>query len=312
MDKKIVVLGGGSGLSVLLSGLKRFPLDITAIVTVSDNGRSTGKLRKEFNIPAVGDIRKVLVALSSTEEAVENLFDYRFKTTSDLDGHTVGNILLTAMYDITGNLSSSVKSLSNILNLRGKVLPLTDDNISLKAQMSDGSIIEGECEITESPLKIKKLFYNKKPYISKEVIDAIKSSDAIILSMGSIYTSIIPNLLSKDIIKAIDESDSKIMYVCNMMTQPGETDGFKVSDHINLLNSYLGKRKVDVVLTNKQRINIKTQKIYETKEQKDLVEVDIENIKCKVINKPLLKIENHIIRHDNMKLALEIITYLSK
>ena len=312
MDKKIVVLGGGSGLSVLLSGLKRFPLDITAIVTVSDNGRSTGKLRKEFNIPAVGDIRKVLVALSSTEEAVENLFDYRFKTTSDLDGHTVGNILLTAMYDITGNLSSSVKSLSNILNLRGKVLPLTDDNISLKAQMSDGSIIEGECEITESPLKIKKLFYNKKPHISKEVIDAIKSSDAIILSMGSIYTSIIPNLLSKDIIKAIDESDSKIMYVCNMMTQPGETDGFKVSDHINLLNSYLGKRKVDVVLTNKQRINIKTQKIYETKEQKDLVEVDIENIKCKVINKPLLKIENHIIRHDNMKLALEIITYLSK
>jgi uncharacterized cofD-like protein len=148
MNNKIVVFGGGTGQSVLLSGLKKFPFDITAIVSVSDDGKSTGKLRREFNVPAVGDIRRVLVSLSETEEVIEELVNYRFKTTSDLDGHTVGNILLTALTDISGNLSSGIKQIGKVLNLKGKVLPLTDDNVTLMAEMEDGNIVEGESGIT--------------------------------------------------------------------------------------------------------------------------------------------------------------------
>src|SRR5574344_2124211 len=312
MNKKIVVLGGGTGQSVLLSGLKKFPFDITAVVTVSDDGSSSGKLRKEFNVPAVGDIRGVLISLSETEEVISELVNYRFKTSSDLDGHTVGNILLTALTDISGNLSSGIKQVGKILNLKGKVLPLTDDNAVLMAKMEDGTVVEGESNITAYNSKIKKIYYKEEPTISKEVIEAIKNSDAIILSMGSVYTSIIPNLLSSKIIKAIDSCDAKIIYICNVMTQPGETDNFKVSDHINLLNSYLGKRKIDTVITNSEKVSKSVQKLYETLEQKDLVIVDKENITIQNINKPLIKIENNFIRHDSVKLGLEIMNLLTK
>ena len=221
MNKKVVVLGGGTGMSVLLQGLKKFPLDITAIVSVSDDGSSTGKLREEFNTPAVGDIRRVLISLSETEPLVEKLFNYRFKTCSDLDGHTVGNLILTAAKEITGNLSDGIEALSKVFNLKGKVVPLTEDNVVLMAKMEDGSIVEGEHHITESPKKIKEVFYKEEPIVTPESIEAIKNSDAIIISMGSVYTSIIPNLITKEIINAIDNSSAKIMYVCNMVTQPG-------------------------------------------------------------------------------------------
>lgn len=310
--KKVVVLGGGTGQSVLLRGLKQFPFDITAVVTVSDDGRSSGKLRREFNVPAVGDIRQVLVSLSQTEEIVEKLINYRFNTTSDLDGHTVGNILLTALTDISGNLSSGIKQISNILSLKGKVLPLTDDSVTLCATMEDGSIIEGESEITKSYKKISKVYYKEKPSVNSEVIDEILNSEAIVLSMGSVFTSIIPNLLCKEVIDAIDRSDAKIIYVCNLMTQPGETDGFTASDHVDLLNSYLGEKKIDVVITNNEKISKNVQKIYETKEQKDLVVIDRNNISCTHVSKPLVKIESDVIRHDNVKLGLEIMNILTK
>lgn len=312
MNKKIVVLGGGTGQSVLLKGLKKFPFDITAVVSVCDDGKSTGILRREFNVPAMGDLRRVLIALSETEDIVEELVNYRFSTTSDLDGHTVGNILLTALSNISGNMSSGIKQISKILNMKGKVLPLTDDNVILMGEMEDGSVIEGEHNITLSSKKIKRVFYKKEPKANKEVIEAIKEADAIILSMGSVYTSIIPNLLCKKVVDAIDDSDAKIMYVCNIMTQPGETDGFKVSDHINLLNSYLGKRKINTVITNSSKINKRIQKKYETLEQKDLVEVDDKNIKCENVKRNLAIIEDEIIRHDNFKLGLEIMNILTK
>ena len=312
MNKNVVVLGGGTGQSVLLSGLKKFPVNITAVVSVADDGRNTGKLREQFNIPAMGDVRRVLIALSETEDFVAELFSYRFKGDCDLGGNNVGNLLLTAMSDICGNLSSGVKEISKILNLKGEVLPLTDDNVVLMGEMNDGSIIEGEHNITLSPKKIKRVFYKEEPTINEEVIKKIKNSDAIILSMGSVYTSIIPNLLCKEVIDAIDSSNAKIIYVCNVMTQPGETDDFKVSDHIKLLNSYLGKRKIDTVITNSEEISAETQKIYETTEQKDLVIIDDENIEIENISKPLIKVENNVIRHDNLKLALEIINILSK
>lgn len=312
MNKNVVVLGGGTGQSILLSGLKKFPVNITAVVSVADDGRNTGKLREQFNIPAMGDVRRVLIALSETEDFVAELFSYRFKGDCDLGGNNIGNLLLTAMSDICGNLSSGVKEISKILNLKGEVLPLTDDNVVLMGEMNDGSIIEGEHNITLSPKKIKRIFYKESPIVNDEVIDKIENSDAIILSMGSVYTSIIPNLLCKEVIDAIDASNAKIIYVCNVMTQPGETDDFKVSDHIKLLNNYLGKRKIDTVITNNEEISVETQRIYETTEQKDLVIIDDENIEIENVSKPLIKVENNVIRHDNLKLGLEIINILSK
>ena len=312
MDKNIVILGGGTGQSVLLRGLKRFPFNITAVVSVSDDGKSSGKIRQELNVPAVGDIRSVLISLSETEDVVEKMINYRFKSNGDLDGHSLGNLLLAGLTDIYGNLSNAVLQISKILNLKGEVLPLTDDNVVLMGKMSDGSVIEGEHNITLSDKKIEKIYYKVNPKVNKSVIKRIKDADAIILSMGSVYTSIIPHLLCKEIIKAIDSSNAKIMYVCNVMTQPGETDGFTASDHINLLNSYLGKRKIDTVITNSKKVSKKTQKIYETLEQKDLVKIDSKNINIEHINKPLIKVENDVIRHDNIKLALEIMNILVK
>lgn len=313
MNKKVVVLGGGTGMSVLLQGLKKFPLDITAIVSVSDDGSSTGKLREEFNTPAVGDIRRVLISLSETEPLVEKLFNYRFKTCSDLDGHTVGNLILTAAKEITGNLSDGIEALSKVFNLKGKVVPLTEDNVVLMAKMEDGSIVEGEHHITESPKKIKEVFYKEEPIVNPESIEAIKNSDAIILSMGSVYTSIIPNLITKEIINAIDNSSAKIMYVCNMVTQPGETEGFKVSDHINLLNAYLGKRKIEYVLANDKKIDENILKRYQTTEQKDQVILDRENLNSvKLIEDNYFTLIDNIVRHDALKLAFNIFTEVFK
>ena len=313
MRKKVVVLGGGTGLSCLLSGLKEYPIDITAIVSVCDDGSSTGILREEFNIPAVGDVRKVLVALSETEPLVRELFNYRFKTTSDLNGHAVGNLLLTACTEIRGNLSDGIDALSKVLNLKGKVVPLTEDNVTLVADMEDGSVVEGQHFITLSNKKIKKIYYKEESTPTKEAIDAIVNADLIILSMGSLFTSIIPNLICKDIVKAIDSSKAKMMYVCNMMTQPGETDNFSVTDHVDMLNSYLGKKKIEVVIANNGVIDSTLASKYETLEQKDAVRFNEEDFKkydMKVISDDLVTINNNMIRHNNLKLGFLIFFYL--
>ncbi len=313
MNNKVVVLGGGTGLSVLLSGLKKFPLDITAIVSVSDNGSSTGKLREEFNTPAVGDIRRVLISLSETEPLVEKLFNYRFHTTSDLNGHTVGNLILTATKEITGNLSDGIEALSKVFNLKGRVVPLTEDNVTLMAKMTDGSIVKGETEITASDKKIKKVFYEETPIITPLAIKEIREANIIVLSMGSIYTSIIPNLINKEIIDAIDNSNAKVMYVCNMMTQPGETDGFSVSDHVKLLNSYLGNKKIDKVLVNNKLIDKMILDKYQNEEQKDLVKIDYDNLKdVTLIEDDYFIVEDSRIRHDALKLAFSIFSEIFK
>ena len=311
MNKKVVVLGGGTGLSTLLKGLKEFPIDISAVVSVSDDGRSTGKLKKEFGVNGVGDLRQVLVSLSKTSPLLEELFNYRFKTYSDLNEHTIGNLLLTALYDIKGNMRGAVDSFAEILNLEGKVLPLTLDNVTLMGKMSDGNIIEGESEITHYPGKVKDVFYKKTPRVNKEVIKEIKEADLIVLSMGSIYTSIVPNLICKEVVNAIDNSKAKVMYICNMMTQPGETDNFKASNHVKLLNKYLGNKKIDVVIANNKRIKREILKKYESLEQKDEVKVDIKNLKdTKLLLDNLIIIKDNMIRHDELKLALNIFMYL--
>lgn len=308
--KKVTIFGGGTGMSTLLKGLKEFPLDITSIVSVCDDGKSTGKLRKEFNIPAMGDIRRVMISLSETEPLMEKLLNYRFSSNSELNEHTVGNLLLTAGTQITGNLSDGIKSISKVLNLKGKVIPFSEDNIVLSAIMEDGSIVNGEHYITESPLKIKKVYYEKEPEICDEVFDSIDESDLIILSMGSLYTSIIPNLLSKKIIEKLDKTSAKIMYVCNMVTQPGETDDFKVSDHLKVLNSYLGTHKIDIVVANTGSIDKEIAEKYSTLEQKDPVLFDEENIDCDTILNNYVTINDGVIRHNVEKLSLDIYSYL--
>jgi uncharacterized cofD-like protein len=313
MKKRVVVLGGGTGMSTLLRGLKQFPLELTAVVSVSDDGKSTGRLREEFNIPAVGDIRQVLVALSEVEPLVEGLLNYRFDTKSDLGGHAVGNLILTAMKNISGTMSDGIEALGKILNLKGKVLPLTEDNVTLMGIMEDNSIVTGEHNITESPLKVKDVYYKRDPIVNIEVINEIQKADLIILSMGSIYTSIIPNLLVKEVIEAIDNSNAKIMYVCNLMTQPGETDDYKASDHVEVLNQHLGKRKIDIIIINTGEISKELITKYKREEEKEPVKADIVKLnkqKVRIIEDDFVLLDSNVIRHNAMKVSFHIFSSL--
>ena len=306
MNKKVIVFGGGTGLSCLLKGLKQFPVDITAVVSVCDDGGSTGILRDEFDILAVGDIRKVLVALSQTESSVEELLNHRFNTNGTLNKHTVGNILLTAATEMTGSMQQGIELLGKVLNLCGNVMPVTESNITLSAEMIDGSIVDGEHFITASSKKIKRVFYKETPEINDNLLEEIQSADLIVFSMGSLYTSILPCLLSKEIINKLDKSSAPIVYACNLFTQPGETDKFKVSDHLKIINSYLGKRKIHVVIANNCKIDERLAYKYLSTEQKDPVLIDYDETKKnvkKIIEDNLITIENGVFRHDTLKLG---------
>lgn len=311
--KKVVVLGGGTGLSVLLKGLKEFPVDITAIVTVSDDGRSTGRLRSEFNTPAVGDLRNVLASLSKEEPLVEELLQYRFQTSSDLNNHALGNLLLTALYNITGNLTKSMESLGRILNIKGRILPLTEDKATLIAHTKDNETIIGESNITKAGKVITKLEYQKEIKVTKEVKKAIKEADLIIFGIGSLYTSILPNIINSEIRQCLISSKGKKMYICNAMTEHGETDNFKVSDCIKTINNYIKDNFIEVVIANSKKIDNKIKKIYKEKEYSTPIEIDSENIKklnVELISDELIVIKNNQVRHNSLKTAFLIFSYL--
>lgn len=210
-------------------------------------------------------------------------------------------------------MSDGIEALGKVLNLKGKVLPLTEDNVILMADMEDGTKVEGEHFITESNKKIKKVYYKENAKANEKVIKAIREADLIVLSMGSLYTSIIPNLIIDDIVKEINKSKAKIVYTCNLMTQPGETDGFKVSDHIKVLNNYLDERNVDIVIANKAIIEESIAFKYSNLEQKDPVILDIKEVKklgAKVVCDDLAIIENDVIRHDTLKLGYNIFSII--
>ena len=315
MRKKVVVFGGGTGISCLLRGLKNFPVDITAIITVSDNGSSTGKLREEFLMPAMGDIRNVIVNLSDADDKIKELLQYRFDTYTDLNGHPIGNLILVGMYNMTGSLKESIKVLSDFLNVRHKVLPLSEDYLTLMGETENGEIIRGETEIGHDPRTLTRLFYDEEPTIDKEVIDEIVSADLIIFSIGSLFTSIIPNLLSKDIISAIDKSKAKILYTCNAVGQMCETEDYTACDHVTAINKYLGKRKIDAVIVANSQIPDDIVKKYISAESKKLVKYDeksLKEINCELIVGDLLTIDNNYIRHDDLKLATCIFNYLMR
>lgn len=311
--KKIVIFGGGKGLSQILKGLKLFPLDITAVVSVSDNGMSTGKLREEMNIPAVGDISKVLLSMSSTDNDILNLLNYRFDKSTSMAQHSIKNLILAALIDIKGNLSDAVYTFSKLFNISGNVLPITEDNVDLIGKTDSGEFIVGEAEITKNSGKITEIYYDKKFKINKEVIKAINNADLIIFSPGSLYTSVLPHIINKEMAKILKQAKKPIMYISNLVTQPGETDNFNVSDHIKVINKYLWKNAVNVVIANNANIQKDIAEKYKTEEQKDPVKIDYSNLqklKTKIIEDKIFLIDDNVIRHDSLKTAYLIFSYL--
>lgn len=314
--KKVVILGGGTGSSRILMSLKDLPIDITAVITVSDDGRSTGKLRQEFSIPGVGDIRKVISNLSTLPEDIKDIMEMRFSVDNTPENkHAIGNIILTALFKETDSFTESIDKLSKLLQVKHTVLPLSEDNLTLIGETVEGEIIEGEDNITNSKRLYKRIGYKEKPHVLPEVINKIMEADLVIISLGSLYTSILPHLTCEEIKKAINDTSAKVMYVCNAMTQPGETDGFGVSDHVKTIEKYIGENTIDVVIASNTVIDEEMLRKYETKEQKDQVRIDYENLKdvtYEVIESDLLTTAEGKITHNSLKLSSVIFSYLMR
>ena len=306
---KIVVVGGGTGLSTMLRGLKKYTNNITAIVTVGDDGGGSGKIRGDFGMLPPGDIRNCILALADTEPIMEKLLQYRFKEGS-LEGQSFGNLFLAAMAGISDNFEEAVQRMSSVLAVTGKVLPVTLDDMKLVAILENGDKIDGESRIPDEAIarksKIKELMINPKnakPLV--EALKAIEEADAIIMGPGSLYTSIIPNLLVTDIADTICKSDAIKIYISNIMTQPGETDNFSASDHLKTLINYGGKKCVQYVIANNGVIPEDIESRY-LKEGSKLVELDREKIKTlgvEIVEDNLVKITKGYVKHDSEYLA---------
>ena len=310
---KVVTIGGGTGLSVLLRGLKKYPLEITAIVTVADDGGSSGKIRSDMNIPSPGDIRNVIAALSDVEPYLEKMFQYRFDS-GEVKGHPVGNLMIAAMTDIHGDFSTAVKVMSRILNVRGTVLPTTNDIATLNAVLSDGEIIRGESSITKAGGVIDHVYITPsrvKP--NEDVLKAIEEADYIIMGPGSLYTSIIPNLVISNVSEKIRESKAKKIYVCNVMTQHGETDNYSVCDHIVAINKHVEENIFDLVIANSREFDDSILSKYH-KEKQEPVKIDHERIEAlgiKLIkNNDVGIVDNNTIRHNADKVSELIYDYI--
>lgn len=313
---KIVVVGGGTGLSMLLRGIKRITNNVTAIVTVGDDGGSSGRLREEMGVLPPGDIRNCIAALADDDDLVTELFQYRFRKGEGLEGHSFGNLFLTALCSITGDMVRAVKESSKVLSIRGRVLPSTLDDMRLVAEMEDGRVIHGESNIPEANGKVKRLFTepeNCKPL--EDVISAIKEADLIILGPGSLYTSVIPNLLIKEISAEIAKSNAKKIYVCNIMTQPGETDNYTVSDHITAIVNHAGYSNImDAVLINDNLPENMAEK-YKLAGSFP-VKLDTDNVKklnVRIVSKRLIEDSKEgLVRHSSNRVARSIYHWYRK
>lgn len=307
MNKKnIVVIGGGTGLSVLLRGLKTFPVNITAIVTVADDGGSSGRLRKDFDIPPPGDVRNVLAALAEVEPLVERLLQHRFENGNGLSGHSLGNLLLAGMTSITGDFARGISEVSKVLNVRGKVLPAANQSVVLHAEMADGTIVSGESKIPLANKKIKRVFVTPDEIAPlPESLQAIKAADIIVIGPGSLYTSVLPNLLVPQIVTAIHEATAKKIFICNVMTQGGETDNYTASDHVQALIDHCGQRIIDYILVNSEQIPFEMKDRYAGEGAKP-VSFDrkrLEGMNIQIIDDKFIKYEDEYIRHDAMKVS---------
>lgn len=307
-NPRVVVIGGGTGLSVMLRGLKKKPVDITAIVTVADDGGSSGRLRDELQMPPPGDIRSVISALAESEPLLSEMLQYRFSGGKGLAGHSLGNLILAALRDITGDFVTGIRELSRVLAVRGVVLPASHESIVLKARMADGTIVEGESKIAKYGGRIERVFLHPEEIQPlPEAIEAIRGADAIVMGPGSLYTSVIPNLLVPGIADAIRASDAVKAYICNVMTQPGETDGYSVTDHVNAIADHVGGPLFEHVIVNNGDIPRRVRSLYAEKGA-DVVRLDLEALSAlgySTIADELILFQG-VLRHDANKLSHHI------
>ena len=305
IKRNFVVIGGGTGLSSLLRGLKKLTPDITAIVTVSDDGGSSGALRRELGMLPPGDIRNCLVALSEEETLMSQLFQYRFPKNGGgpLSGHSFGNLFIAAISSVTGGFDTGIERSSKVLAIRGRVLPVTLRSVHLEATLENGRKVSGESSITRANSKIKDLrIIPAAPPAAPRVIEAIKRADAVIVGPGSLYTSIVSNFLVKGIVPALRKFNKKIIYVCNIMTQPGETSGYSLTGHLDALSKYTGRNIFDYAVVNSGRIPAAIAKRY-SKENSFPVVIDASRYEGTRIVKADILSHFEYARHDPNKLA---------
>lgn len=312
---KVVVLGGGSGISVVLRGLKYLPIELTAIVSVADDGGSSGVLRKEFNSPPPGDLRNVLIALSDVEPIIENVFQYRFKEESSIGAHPLGNLLIMAMNEITGNMRDAVDKLRKLFNIKAKILPATLEKVVLYAETESGKIIEGESNIPYANEKIKRVFYKNKRKAPQENLKVLEEGDLIVFGIGSLYTSLIPNLLLEGVKESLKKTKGKVVYVCNAMEQPGETQNYSAADHIKAIEEVIGKGIIDEVIVDSRTIPEDILDRYK-KQKSNKVLIDNERIKetgIKLRDRDILEIDSKgMVRHHPYKLAATLYSLIDK
>jgi uncharacterized cofD-like protein len=303
---RIVIIGGGTGLPVLLRGLKEYPVHLAAIVTVADDGGSSGRLRDELDIPPPGDIRNVLAALSDIEPLVVELFQHRFKTGSGLSGHALGNLLLAALTDITGDFMHAIREMSKVMNVKGKVLPAANRSIVLHAEMEDGTIVSGESKIPYHGSKIKRVFLTPEDVVPlSETIREIRRADLIVVGPGSLYTSILPNLLVPKIGEEVVKAKARKIYICNVMTQAGETLDYTASDHVEALYNHIGSSFIDTILVNDEEVPETIQEKY-AKELAKPVFFDtsrLSSLGLEIIHDKIIQYNGNVIRHDTNKVA---------
>ncbi|EPZ42982.1 gluconeogenesis factor YvcK family protein [Alicyclobacillus acidoterrestris] len=309
---KIVALGGGTGLSTILRGLKEFQVDLTAVVTVADDGGSSGRLRNDFAMPPPGDIRNCLVAMADTEPLLERLLQFRFPSGEGLEGHSFGNLFLAAMTHIMGDFESAIRETSRVLAVRGQVLPAVRDDVRLRAYLTNGTVVEGESNIPEAGGQIERLeLVADKLEPLPEVLRAIESADAIVIGPGSLFTSILPNLLVPGIVEAVRASSARKIYVCNVMTQPGETDELSASSHVKAIYRHVGDALFDYVLVNAAPLPEEALQQYQS-QQSYPVRVDIEELNrmgLKVVARDFVHYATYA-RHDSRKVAEQIVSLL--
>ncbi len=307
---KIVAIGGGTGLSTLLRGLKAYDVDITAVVTVSDDGGSSGKLRKELGVLPPGDIRNCLVALAEEENLITKLFQYRFPKKGGLSNHSFGNLFLTALTSISGGFDKAILNASDVLAIKGRVLPVSLDNVKMKATLVDGEKIIGESKISKSKSAIKTVEIEpKNAKVSQSVIDAISTADCIILGPGSLYTSVIVNLLFDGVIPALKKSKAVKLYIANIMTQVGETSNFTLSNHVNAIIQHTYPEILDAVFVNNGKL---PKHIVERYAKLNSIPVKIDKLeykKIKIIKKNFVS-KSQYAHHDFVKLSRAIFNFL--
>ncbi|MBR4696276.1 MAG: uridine diphosphate-N-acetylglucosamine-binding protein YvcK [Selenomonadaceae bacterium] len=304
----VTVIGGGHGLSVLLRGIKSATSNVTAVVTVADDGGSSGRLREDLGIIPPGDLRNCLVALADTEPLMEKLFQYRFEGKGALAGHSFGNLFLAAMNEVTGDMETALQKSSKVLAVKGNVLPASKEHVRLDAIMTDGTVVEGESHIPEAHKKIRRVkLFPEKVQPVESALEAVKNADAIILGPGSLYTSVMPNLLVDGMAEALRKSKALKIYICNVMTQPGETDGYTASMHVKAILDHAGKGAIDFVLVNSREISPEMQEFYAA-EGAQPVKVDEDAINAMgvgVVKADIIN-ETDVIRHNPDKLCRSV------